>query len=48
VTGTGDRSAYAVLVGRHVGRRRLGKSRRVWEDNNKMDLQEVGWGLGLH
>jgi hypothetical protein len=39
--GTG---AYRVLVGRPEGRRPLGRSRRRWEDNIKMDLQEVGWG----
>jgi hypothetical protein len=27
-----------------VGRRPLGRPRRRWEDNIKMDLQEVGWG----
>jgi hypothetical protein len=31
-------------VGRHEGRRPLGRPRRRWEDNIKMDLQEVGWG----
>jgi hypothetical protein len=34
------RGAYRVLVGRPEGRRPLGR----WEDNIKMDLQEVGWG----
>jgi hypothetical protein len=38
------RSAYRVLVRRPEGRRPLGRSRRRWEDNIKMDLQEVGWG----
>jgi hypothetical protein len=38
------RGAYRVLVGRSEGRRPLGRPRRRWEDNNKMDLQEVGWG----
>jgi hypothetical protein len=36
--------AYRVLVGKPEGRRPLGRSRRKWEDNIKMDLQEVGWG----
>jgi hypothetical protein len=36
--------AYRVLVGRPEGRRPLGSPRRRWEDNIKMDLQEVGWG----
>jgi hypothetical protein len=38
------RGAYSVLVGRPEGRRTLGRHRRRWEDNIKMDLQEVGWG----
>jgi hypothetical protein len=33
-----------VLVGKREGNRPLGKHRRVWEDNIKMDLQEVGYG----
>jgi hypothetical protein len=39
------RGAYRILVGRHEGRRPLGRPRRRWEDNIKMDLQEVGWGM---
>jgi len=35
---------YRVLVGRHEGKRPLGRPRRRWEDNIKMDLQEVGCG----
>jgi hypothetical protein len=35
---------YRVLVGKPQGKRPLGKSSRRWEDNIKMDLQEVGWG----
>jgi hypothetical protein len=41
------RDAYRILVGRREGRRPLGRPRRRWEDNIKMDLQEVGWGRGL-
>jgi hypothetical protein len=33
-------------VGRPEGRRPLGRPRRRWEDNIKMDLREVGWGMG--
>jgi hypothetical protein len=41
----GDRrGAYRVLVGRPEGRRPLGRPRRRWKDNIKMDLQQVGWG----
>jgi hypothetical protein len=38
------RGAYRVLVGKPKGKRPLGKPRRRWEDNIKMDLQEVGCG----
>jgi hypothetical protein len=38
------RGAYRALVGKPEGRRRLGRPRRRWEDNIKMDLREVGWG----
>jgi hypothetical protein len=37
---------HRVLVGRPVGKRPLGRPRRRWEDNIKMDLQEVGEGHG--
>jgi hypothetical protein len=39
-----ERGVYRVLVGRREGKRPLGRSRRRWEDNIKMDLQEVGCG----
>jgi hypothetical protein len=32
------------VVGRPEEKRQLGRPRRRWEDNIKMDLQEVGWG----
>ena len=38
------RGAYGVLVGKPDGKRALGRPRRRWEDNIKMDLQVVGWG----
>jgi hypothetical protein len=38
------RGAYRILVGRPDGRRPLGRPRRRWEYNIKMDLQEVGRG----
>ncbi|KAJ4435467.1 hypothetical protein ANN_18083 [Periplaneta americana] len=37
------RNAYRVLVGRPEGKRLLGRPRRRWEDNIKMDLREVGY-----
>jgi hypothetical protein len=36
------RCAYRILVERPEGRRPLGRSRHRWENNLKMDLQEVG------
>jgi hypothetical protein len=38
------RGAYRILVGRPERRRPLGWPRHRWEDNIKMDLQEVEWG----
>ena len=38
------RGVYRVLVGKPEGKRPLGRPRHRWEDNLKMDLQEVGCG----
>jgi hypothetical protein len=38
------RGVYRVLVGKPEGRRPLGRPRRRWDYNIKMDLQEVGFG----
>jgi hypothetical protein len=38
------RGAYNILVGRPEGRRPLGRTRRRWEDNIKMDLREIEFG----
>jgi hypothetical protein len=40
------RGVHKVLVGKPEGKRPLGRQRRRWEDNIKMDLQEVGRGYG--
>jgi hypothetical protein len=46
VTRMGEsRGAHRILVGRPEGRRPLGRPRCRWEDNIRMDLQEVGWGM---
>jgi len=37
-----ERRVYRVLVGKREGRRPLGRPRRRWVDNIKMDLQDVG------
>jgi hypothetical protein len=39
-----DRGVHRVLVGRPKGKRLLGRLRRRWEDNIKMNLQEIGGG----
>jgi hypothetical protein len=45
VPNMGDsRGVYKILVGKPVGKRPLGRSRRKCVDNIKMGLQEVGWG----
>ena len=40
------KSVHRVLVGKPEGKRPLGRPRHRWEDNIKMDLQEVGGGGG--
>ena len=40
------RGVHMVLMGKPDGKRPLGRRRRRWEDNIKMDLQEEGWGCG--
>ena len=45
VAGMGEeRGVYRVLVGKPEGKRPLGRPRRRWVDNIRMDLQEVGCG----
>ena len=36
------RSAFKILTGKPTGKRSLGRPRHRWEDNNKMDLREIG------
>jgi hypothetical protein len=36
------RNAYRILVGKPEGKRPLGRPRRRWVDNNRMDLREIG------
>jgi hypothetical protein len=37
------RNAYRILVEKPEGRRSLGRPRRIWVDNIKIDLREMGW-----
>ena len=43
------RSAFKILTGKPKGKRPLGRPRRRWEDNIRMDLEEIGImrGIGL-
>jgi hypothetical protein len=41
-----ERGMHRVLVGKPKGKRPLGRPRRRWQDNIRMDLQEVGVGCG--
>jgi hypothetical protein len=36
-------NAYRILVGKAEGKRPLGRLRRRWVDNIKIDLREIGW-----
>jgi hypothetical protein len=38
------RNAYKISVGKPEGKRPLGRHRRRWENNIRMDLREIGWG----
>jgi hypothetical protein len=38
-----NRNAYMTLVVKPEGKRPLGRPRRQWVDNIKMDLREIGW-----
>jgi hypothetical protein len=41
-----ERGVYRILVGKPEGKRPLGRRRHRWEDNIRIDLQEVGcWGM---
>ena len=39
-----ERGVYRVLVGKREGKRPLGRPRRRWVNNIRMDVQEVGYG----
>ena len=40
------RSAFKILKGKPTGKRPLGRPRRRWEDNVRMDLEEIGINAG--
>jgi hypothetical protein len=37
------KNAYNILVGKHEGKKTLGRIRPRWEDNIRMDPKEIGW-----
>jgi hypothetical protein len=39
------RGTYRILVGKPEGKRPLGRPRCRWDDNIKVDLREIGWGV---
>jgi hypothetical protein len=41
-----EREVHRVLVGKHEGKRPLGRPTHRWEDKIKMDVQEAGGGRG--
>jgi hypothetical protein len=43
-TNGAKRNAYRILVTKPEGKRPLGRPRRRWVDNIKMDLREIEWG----
>ena len=40
------RSAFKILTGKPTGKRTLGRPRNTWEDNIRMDLEEIGINAG--
>ena len=40
------RSAFKILTGKPTGKRPLGRPRRRWEDNIRMDLEDIGINAG--
>ena len=41
-----NRSAFKILIGKPTGKRPSGRPRRRWEDNIRMDLEEIGFSAG--
>jgi hypothetical protein len=40
-------NAYRILVGKREGKMTLGRPRRRWVDNIKIDLREIGWEVWI-
>jgi len=43
-----ERGVYRVLVGKPEGRKPLGRPRRRWVNNIRLDLNEMGWACGAY
>ena len=41
------RSAFNILTGKLIGKRPLGRTRRRWEDNIRMNLEDIGMNAGI-
>jgi hypothetical protein len=39
-----ERRAYRILLGKPEGKRPIGRPRRKWKDNIKLNLRAIGWG----
>jgi hypothetical protein len=37
------KNGYNILVGKPEGKRPVGRTRRTWEDNIRIDLRKIGW-----
>jgi len=42
-----ERNTYEVLVGKIEGKRTLARPRHRWQDDIRIDLQEIGWGAWI-
>ena len=40
------RSAFQILTGKPTGKKPLGRARRRWEDNIRMDIEDIGINAG--
>ena len=45
-TQNGKRSAFKILTGKPIGKRPLERPARIWEDNIRMDLEDIGINAG--
>ena len=41
------KSAFNILTGKHIGKRSVGRPSRRWEDNIRMDLEDISINAGI-